>query len=162
MIRTAIVLLASALASSAFAQERIRSELNEKSTSADMVRSLSVQAPEGKPVEVSMSLQVQFAFGSAQLNEQGIGTLDLVADVLNDPGLVGHAFLVEGHTDAVGTDKANLKLSEARAKAALEYLIGRGVDQARLQMAGFGERKPLQGVNPEDGRNRRVEFVRLP
>jgi outer membrane protein OmpA-like peptidoglycan-associated protein len=76
------------------------------------------------------------------------------------------AFMVniEGHTDNVGNKSYNLKLSQNRAKAVVNYLIGKGIDSRRLKWEGFGESKPLASNDDEkDGReiNRRVEFTIL-
>ena len=59
--------------------------------------------------------------------------------------------LIEGHTDNVGGDAYNLKLSDRRAKAVLDYLTSRGVDPARLKSVGKGETAP---VSAEPGRMR--------
>jgi outer membrane protein OmpA-like peptidoglycan-associated protein len=86
----------------------------------------------------------------------------VVAAALNDPALIGHAFLVEGHTDSVGSDQANLELSIRRAEAARQFLVTQGVDGARLTTAGYGELRLIPGVPGTDARQRRVELVRLP
>ncbi len=67
---------------------------------------------------------------------------------------------ISGHTDNQGNDKANLELSEARAKAVSQYLIGKGINRSRLSWKGFGSQRPVAGNNSEQGRqlNRRVEF----
>ena len=67
---------------------------------------------------------------------------------------------IRGHTDTVGDDKVNQKLSEARAKAVYEYLTGRGIEASRLTYKGFGETQPVADNNTPEGRkqNRRTEF----
>lgn len=67
---------------------------------------------------------------------------------------------VYGHTDTVGDAAANLLLSENRAKAVRTYLIGRGLDENRVQSKGFGETKPVESNDTAEGRalNRRVEI----
>jgi outer membrane protein OmpA-like peptidoglycan-associated protein len=67
---------------------------------------------------------------------------------------------VTGHTDAIGDDGQNLKLSMGRAKAVIDYLTAKGIEPRRLTSEGFGESRPLADNGSEIGReeNRRVEF----
>jgi OmpA-OmpF porin, OOP family len=67
---------------------------------------------------------------------------------------------VVGHTDSVGTDDYNVQLSDRRAKAVVEYLVGQGVAAHRLSAEGRGEREPVQSNDTVAGRyeNRRVEL----
>lgn len=69
--------------------------------------------------------------------------------------------LIAGHTDSVGTDSYNQQLSERRARAAADYLIGQGVSASRLRTVGMGEREPIVSNDTEAGRaaNRRVEIA---
>jgi len=68
---------------------------------------------------------------------------------------------IRGHTDNEGDDKSNQVLSEARAKAVYQYLLGRGIDGGRLSYKGFGETQPIADNKTEKGRkqNRRTEFT---
>jgi OmpA-OmpF porin, OOP family len=68
---------------------------------------------------------------------------------------------VQGHTDDTGTDEYNMKLSVARAKAVVDYLISHGIGPARLTYKGFGRTKPLTDNKTTEGKakNRRVELV---
>ncbi len=67
---------------------------------------------------------------------------------------------IRGHTDNEGDDKSNQVLSEARAKAVYQYLVGRGIETARLTYTGMGETQPIADNNTPEGRrqNRRTEF----
>ena len=67
---------------------------------------------------------------------------------------------IRGHTDNVGEEQVNQKLSEARAKAVYDYLTGRGIETSRLTFIGFGESQPVADNNTPVGRkqNRRTEF----
>jgi outer membrane protein OmpA-like peptidoglycan-associated protein/tetratricopeptide (TPR) repeat protein len=67
---------------------------------------------------------------------------------------------IRGHTDDVGDEKANLVLSEARAKAVYDYLTGRGIEAGRLSFVGYGETQPVADNQTAEGRkqNRRTEF----
>jgi OOP family OmpA-OmpF porin len=68
---------------------------------------------------------------------------------------------VEGHTDSQGNDAYNKGLSQRRAEAVVAYLIGKGIDKARLEAEGFGEENPVAGNTTRNGRaqNRRVAFT---
>jgi len=67
---------------------------------------------------------------------------------------------VQGHTDNVGGDDYNQKLSEARAGAVMEWLTGKGVAKARLTAKGYGLTMPIADNGSDEGRakNRRVEL----
>jgi len=76
-----------------------------------------------------------------------------------NPGLTVE---IQGHTDSMGTEEYNQKLSERRAKAVKNALINRGVNGSRMSTVGFGEAKPAESNETEEGRafNRRVSFER--
>jgi OOP family OmpA-OmpF porin len=100
-----------------------------------------------------------FDFNKATLKPEGMAKLDQAAAIM-----AGNADLtvgVEGHTDSVGSDAYNQKLSERRAQAAVDYLVSKGVDAARLQPTGYGESKPVASNDTAEGRaqNRRVDLV---
>jgi outer membrane protein OmpA-like peptidoglycan-associated protein len=67
---------------------------------------------------------------------------------------------IAGHTDAMGPEPYNLKLSEKRAKSVVKYLVDEGVAQTRIAVLFLGEGKPIAPNETEAGRkkNRRVEF----
>jgi outer membrane protein OmpA-like peptidoglycan-associated protein len=67
---------------------------------------------------------------------------------------------ISGHTDKTGSEPVNFKLSEARAKAVLEFLVSKGVDRTRMESKGFGSLQPISDNTTPAGRakNRRVEF----
>ncbi len=90
------------------------------------------------------------------MSEQSMN--DLAQFLLENPTVT---ILITGHTDAVGSDEANQKLSEGRANAVREDLIKRGVAAERLAAEGKGESQPVDTNDTEEGRqnNRRVEFV---
>ena len=73
------------------------------------------------------------------------------------------AMLVAGHTDNVGTQATNLALSRQRAQSVISWLSGRGVEEARLVPAGFGDTRPIAENKDEAGRqkNRRVDLVKV-
>lgn len=69
---------------------------------------------------------------------------------------------ISGHTDNVGSDASNLKLSQRRADSVREWFISRGVDPARITAKGYGESKPITSNDTPEGKlkNRRIEFMR--
>jgi outer membrane protein OmpA-like peptidoglycan-associated protein len=75
----------------------------------------------------------------------------------------GYKIALEGHTDSIGTDAYNQKLSERRAAAVKDWLVKKGVDAGRIQTAGFGKTKPIADNKTSKGRaeNRRVEILVL-
>ncbi|MEZ4368853.1 MAG: OmpA family protein, partial [Kofleriaceae bacterium] len=70
------------------------------------------------------------------------------------------AVRIEGHTDSQGKDADNLRLSQRRADAVRDYLIGKGIDGDRMVAKGYGETIPIADNRTKGGReiNRRVEF----
>ena len=68
---------------------------------------------------------------------------------------------IEGHTDSVGSSKANQAISAKRAEAVKQYLVEQGADASRIQTQGLGESHPIASNSTEAGRqqNRRVEVV---
>jgi len=73
-------------------------------------------------------------------------------------------FLLEGHTDSIGTDSYNMRLSVQRSLSAYNYMVSRGADSARLRVSGRGETSPVANNKTPEGRalNRRVEFIVYP
>ncbi len=102
---------------------------------------------------------IEFAFNSAGLTERAFPILGRVADILNR--YRAYSIRIEGHTDDIGEEEYNLRLSEERAKAVMDYLITRGIARERLSFRGMGETAAfLPNTGPENRRrNRRVEFI---
>jgi outer membrane protein OmpA-like peptidoglycan-associated protein len=106
---------------------------------------------------------ISFDTGRADLKPELRTVLDQFAQGLGeDPTL---NVRVVGHTDSTGSDALNERLSVERADSVREYLSDRGVDRARIETAGRGEREPIADNATDAGRakNRRVEiFLREP
>ena len=101
-----------------------------------------------------------FDFDKAVLKPESFPELERVVQLLNDKPSA--SIEVAGHTDNIGTNDYNQKLSERRANAVKKFLISKGIDAARVTTVGYGETKPLVSNDDEiDGReiNRRVEFT---
>jgi len=110
----------------------------------------------GKPIVLR---NVFFETGSASLRPESLTELERLAKLLeNSPAL---NIQINGHTDNVGSDSVNQSLSEARAKAVQDYLLGKGIAPERLRFKGFGKTMPLETNDTPEGRsrNRRTEFV---
>ena len=107
---------------------------------------------------VEIKETIQFETGSATLLPASFKILDDVHTVLKDDPEMN--LRIEGHTDSVGGDDFNLKLSNERANSVRVYLEGQGVDRTRLTSIGHGETKPIDTNRTPEGRqrNRRVEF----
>jgi OmpA-OmpF porin, OOP family len=101
---------------------------------------------------------INFEFNSSRLTAEAMQSLDKVTQGLQ--GQPTMQLLIEGHTDSVGSESYNLKLSKERANAARAYLIQSGIEATRLESTGFGESQPVTSNATKDGRaeNRRVEF----
>lgn len=115
-------------------------------------------APRGESKPSSLALPVQFAFDSADILPAAKSQLDALAEgirLLPADKLV----LIEGHTDAAGSDEYNEKLSQRRAQAVKRYLVAQhGIEPQRLRAIGLGEYRPLEGRDPHAPENRRVQF----
>jgi outer membrane protein OmpA-like peptidoglycan-associated protein len=114
-------------------------------------------AAEPKPNEVYILQHIYFSFNSADILPQSYEELNsLVAILKKNP-----KWKVElsGHTDDKGDNLYNYNLSLNRAKSVGRYLVGNGIDIARIKVLGFGKRKPLKLAKTEEARaiNRRVE-----
>jgi outer membrane protein OmpA-like peptidoglycan-associated protein len=106
----------------------------------------------------ALSLPVPFAFDSADILPSARSQLDAIAAGIRMLP-AGQRVVIEGHTDAVGTDLYNESLSQRRAQSVRRYLVTmHGIDSGRLEAVGFGETSPLPGRMPSAGENRRVQF----
>lgn len=108
---------------------------------------------------VHFNSDVLFDVNSATLDSDGRATLEDVAGVLEEYPKT--AVVVQGHTDATGSEEHNQALSERRATSVRGYLAGRGVDADRLAAIGYGEGYPVASNDSESGRrqNRRVDIL---
>jgi outer membrane protein OmpA-like peptidoglycan-associated protein len=104
---------------------------------------------------------VNFDFDKAALRQEDSGSLDNDVATLKSWGDVD--IEVAGHTDSMGSDAYNMKLSQQRADAVRNFLISRGVAADRLTAKGYGESQPVADNATDEGRfkNRRVELVPL-
>jgi outer membrane protein OmpA-like peptidoglycan-associated protein len=109
---------------------------------------------------LSVNLYVNFEFSSAELTSDARITLDQLGTALRDPKLTAFSFVIAGHTDAVGGDEFNQKLSERRAEAVRNYMIAQyGIEANRLTAKGYGKLQLLDPERPEDAVNRCVQII---
>lgn len=101
---------------------------------------------------------IHFEFDSNRLTPPTQIFLDGVADSLREQDDL--TLEISGHTDSLGSDEYNQRLSQARAESVRNYLNGRGVRRDRVRAKGYGESRPIDTNQTEAGRarNRRVEF----
>ena len=104
--------------------------------------------------------KIYFEFNKAIIKSESFPILDAVAATLGgNPDI--KIVEIQGHTDERGNDDYNLRLSQGRAKAVVDYMIDRGVEADRLTSQGYGETQPLDTKSNEQAwaKNRRVEFL---
>lgn len=112
--------------------------------------------------DIQASGTIEFRPGSDLIRPDGLNRLARIADAMRQCPAV--AFVVEGHTDDVGSAAGNLDLSQARALSVTKYLVRRGIAAARLTAEGFGQTRPVVANDSPANRakNRRIDFVVRP
>ena len=138
-------------------QDRQERALREQmaGTGVDVVR-------QGDNITLNMPSGITFDFDKSNLKPEFYPVLDNVARTLQEYNQT--VVEVAGHTDSVGTDAYNQKLSEQRANAVAGYLQSRGLNRDRFIVVGAGESRPVASNDTESGRaqNRRVEITLVP
>ncbi|MEN9587411.1 MAG: hypothetical protein RIT15_986 [Pseudomonadota bacterium] len=127
-------------------------------------RNLGVEATPAQeaPAErASLSLQIQFDFNSARIKSESGQALSNLATALQSKELANAKFAIEGHTDAKGGADYNQRLSQQRADAVREFLIGKGIENTRLSAAGKGASDLANKDDPQAAENRRVKIVNM-
>lgn len=112
--------------------------------------------------KILITQKIHFEFNRSIIRPISYPILDDVVQLLKlNPQI--RKVQVEGHTDAVGGDAYNQRLSESRARAVVAYLVSKGVPSDRLSAAGYGRSRPIADNNTAEGRakNRRTEFTVL-
>ena len=121
------------------------------------------QAPEAPVVaptvtKVTLNADTFFDFDKSTIKPEGRQVLDQVADTVQSIDL--ETLIATGHTDSIGAEAYNQKLSERRANAVKAYLVNKGVPADRIYTEGKGEAQPVASNKTREGRaqNRRVEI----
>jgi len=119
---------------------------------------VTVAPPANLPLKTSIQAETLFDFDKVDIKDLGRAALDQLAQKLL--AMDYDVVITLGHTDSVGSDAYNQKLSEQRAAAVRSHLIGKGVDAARIKSEGRGEKEPIASNDTAQGRaqNRRVEI----
>ncbi len=109
--------------------------------------------------KIEIKQTIFFEFNKATIKSVSFALLNEVAQALKDNPTI--KVEIQGHTDSVGNDNFNLKLSQKRAESVRTYLIKQGITSDRMTAKGYGENVPIADNRTADGRaqNRRVEFV---
>ncbi|PIE55880.1 MAG: hypothetical protein CSA34_06970 [Desulfobulbus propionicus] len=141
--------------------EFIENEYSRKTfyQSQDIINALALEdSPEAR-----IDLNVNFAFDSDQLTASGKKQVAEIAKALNTPSLQADRFLLEGHTDGVGSEAYNIDLSMRRALTVSHTLQNEYGVKVEMRTKGYGETRPVATNETEAGRavNRRVSLVRL-
>jgi outer membrane protein OmpA-like peptidoglycan-associated protein len=115
-----------------------------------------------QPIELNKSYRINdiyFPFNSIALTPESKVILDQLLEFLTENSTI--SIQVQGHTDNIGNDAGNLKLSENRAQSVYNYLREQGISETRLSYKGFGKSMPVATNDTEEGRakNRRTVFV---
>jgi outer membrane protein OmpA-like peptidoglycan-associated protein len=148
------------------ANERAMREAAEKRAREAMERLASTAAAavkqESRGTVITIPGSVLFASGKSTVLPTAQAKLNAVADALKDQA--DHDIIVEGHTDAQGSDASNMELSQSRAQTVRDYLVSRGVPANRIRAQGVGEARPVADNGSVEGRanNRRVEIIVSP
>lgn len=120
-------------------------------------------APVVTPAEPVLTFYLKYLPNDREVSSAFAAEMQKMADFVK--ANTGRRFVIEGHTDSVGNDADNMKLSQLRAEKIKSYLVEKlGVPSALLEARGFGESKPVADNSTQDGRqkNRRVIITAIP
>lgn len=115
-----------------------------------------------QPIEIGLTVRLKniyFDFDKTTLKSESFVELNKVVDFLKrNPNV---EIEIHGHTDNKGSDDYNLELSQGRSQAVMDYIVSQGIEAYRLAAIGYGETKPIDTNDTDEGRanNRRVEVT---
>ena len=138
-------------------QDRQEAELRRETTGTG----IDVQR-HGDVITLNLPDGVTFDFNRTDIKPQFYPSLNTIAGTLREYNQT--IVEVSGHTDSIGSDAVNQRISEQRANAVASYLTAQGVQPQRFEVIGMGKRYPIASNDTESGRaqNRRVEIRLLP
>jgi outer membrane protein OmpA-like peptidoglycan-associated protein len=133
-------------------------EVRQKQKVIEATKTISAEACETRLTVISEKSAIYFDSGSADIDRESEPVLDAVVEFANRCPSV--KFNVSGHTDDIGGNRRNQRLSERRARSVVNYLTKKGVGAGRIQSAGYGDSQPVVPNNSDANRakNRRIEF----
>ena len=141
-------------------------KIKTRSISFGKSKPVAEEQPQQKELAESsntIGLPIKFGYNSTQILPESMPFLDEVGNMLSLEEFSEEKLVIEGHTDAAGSDKYNRYLSKKRAESVKNYLAKNfQITDNRLYVSGKGESSPLKGMDPYDGVNRRVQFYRAP
>ena len=121
--------------------------------------------PNAETPKAQVTINILFKSGTTELADDfSIRQVQEAGQALSSDALAGYYFEIAGHTDNVGTEEKNLKLSQERAEAIKQFLINYyGISPDRMFARGYGESIPVATNDTDDSRakNRRVVFIRI-
>lgn len=114
---------------------------------------------EGNNLVLSMPEAILFDFNEFYVKNDVKGSLNTLAKALKENNDI--KIKINGHTDIIGTDQYNLRLSVKRANSIKDYLANKGVNRNNISIEGYGKQDPVANNDTATGRaqNRRVEFI---
>ncbi len=129
-----------------------------RDTVTRVVNNTYVITEEDKKIVSEAIRNLEFDFGKSTIRARSLPYLDRVAALLVKKGF---SLKLAGHTDNVGSDAANLRLSKDRAESVKNYLVSQGANNGKVEATGYGESQPIASNKTDAGRqkNRRVEFT---
>lgn len=138
-------------------QDRQEAELRRQTagTGVDVQR-------DGDVIKLNLPDGVTFDFNQTAVKQQFYPALNSIANTIKEYNQT--IVEINGHTDNVGTQAVNQRISEQRAQSVAAYLGGQGVQQVRMETRGFNYQYPVASNNTDQGRalNRRVEIRLIP
>lgn len=140
-------------------EQQLTAERQRAQAAEEALRRLGIMRETERGQVITLSGNLLFRSGGAELLESVEERLDQIASVLADMG--DRPIIIEGFTDSVGSRELNQELSEDRARAVRDYLVKRGIDPNRIELEGRGESNPVASNATPEGRamNRRVEII---
>ena len=132
--------------------------MDQQQKELQQIPGVEVTRPSPNEIDINLTNDILFDYNSYALRQESKSTLQNLAD--NFRRYPEEQIGVEGHTDAIGSNESNQRLSEQRADGVRNYLVDQGVNGTRVTSVGFGESRPKASNDTPEGRqlNRRVEI----
>ena len=132
--------------------------MDQQQKELQQIPGVEVTRPSPNEIDINLTNDILFDYNSYALRPESKSTLQNLAD--NFRRYPEEQISVEGHTDAIGSNESNQRLSEQRADGVRNYLVDQGVTGTRVTSIGYGETRPKATNDTPEGRqlNRRVEI----